>query len=204
MIDINLMGPINVLECFVGPMVEAGRGGHIVNVSSAAGLFGLPWHAAYSASKFGVRGDLRGAALRPAPHGIGVSLVCPGAVKTPLVGTVGIVGVDRTSPRIAKLVDSLRAPRRQPRARRGQDPRPGSENQYMVFTSRDIRVGYFFQRKLAFPYELAMLPPQRPPGVGGRKGLTLSVCRARGPACRPRRAAASPSSAGVPKTCACQ
>ena len=55
-VDVNLMGPISVLECFVPPMIEAGRGGHVVNVSSAAGLLGLPWHAAYSAAKFGLRG----------------------------------------------------------------------------------------------------------------------------------------------------
>src|SRR5205814_6193815 len=34
-VDVNLMGPISVLECFVPKMIEAGRGGHIVNVSSA-------------------------------------------------------------------------------------------------------------------------------------------------------------------------
>ncbi|HEV7481740.1 MAG TPA: SDR family NAD(P)-dependent oxidoreductase [Solirubrobacterales bacterium] len=45
-IDVNLVGPISVLECFVPAMIAAGRGGHVVNVSSAAGLFGLPWHAA--------------------------------------------------------------------------------------------------------------------------------------------------------------
>jgi NAD(P)-dependent dehydrogenase (short-subunit alcohol dehydrogenase family) len=56
MISINLMGPIHVIENFVPPMVAARSGGHLVNVSSAAGLIGLPWHAAYSASKFGLRG----------------------------------------------------------------------------------------------------------------------------------------------------
>ena len=74
MVAINLMGPIHVIETFVPPMVAAGRGGHLVNVSSAAGLVALPWHAAYSASKFGLRGLVRGAALRPgpAPHrGVG-------------------------------------------------------------------------------------------------------------------------------------
>src|SRR5688572_12177003 len=55
-IDVNLMGPIHVIECFVPQMIQARRGGHIVNVSSAAGLFGLPWHAPYSATKFGLRG----------------------------------------------------------------------------------------------------------------------------------------------------
>ena len=38
-VDVNLMGPIHVLECFLPPMIAAKRGGHVVNVSSAAGLF---------------------------------------------------------------------------------------------------------------------------------------------------------------------
>jgi NAD(P)-dependent dehydrogenase (short-subunit alcohol dehydrogenase family) len=156
MIDINLMGPIHVLECFAGPVVEAGRGGHIVNVSSAAGLFGLPWHAAYSASKFGLRGISEVLRFDLRRHGIGVSLVCPGAVKTPLVGTVEIVGVDRTSPRIAKLVARFERHAVSPEHVAAKILTGIEKNQYMVFTSRDIRVGYFFQRKLAFPYELAM------------------------------------------------
>jgi NADP-dependent 3-hydroxy acid dehydrogenase YdfG len=41
---------IHVIECFIPPMIAAKKGGHLVNVSSAAGLFGLPWHAAYSAA----------------------------------------------------------------------------------------------------------------------------------------------------------
>jgi NAD(P)-dependent dehydrogenase (short-subunit alcohol dehydrogenase family) len=156
MIDINLMGPIHVLECFVGPMVEAGRGGHIVNVSSAAGLFGLPWHAAYSASKFGLRGISEVLRFDLRRHGIGVSLVCPGAVKTPLVGTVEIVGVDRTSPSIAKLVARFERHAVSPEHVAAKILAGIEKNQYMVFTSRDIRVGYFFQRKFAFPYELTM------------------------------------------------
>jgi len=156
MIDINLMGPINVLECFAGPMVQAGRGGHIVNVSSAAGLFGLPWHAAYSASKFGLRGISEVLRFDLRRHGIGVSLVCPGAVKTPLVGTVEIVGVDRTSPRIAKLIARFERHAVSPEHVAAKILTGIEKNQYMVFTSRDIRVGYFVQRKFAFPYELAM------------------------------------------------
>ena len=69
-IEIDLMGPISVLECFVPPMIEARRGGHVVNVASVAGLFGLPWHAPYSASQVRPARRLRGAALRSAqePH----------------------------------------------------------------------------------------------------------------------------------------
>ena len=43
-IEVNLMGPIHVIEELVPAMVDAGRGGHLVNVASAAGLIGMPWH----------------------------------------------------------------------------------------------------------------------------------------------------------------
>src|SRR3954462_677851 len=97
-VDVNLMGPIAVLEYLVPPMIEARRGGHVVNVSSAAGIIGMPWHAAYSASKFGLRGVSEVLRFDLAAYGIGVSLVCPGGVATALTETVRIAGIDRTSP----------------------------------------------------------------------------------------------------------
>ena len=107
-VDVNLMGPIHVLECFVPAMISAGRGGHIVNVSSAAGLFGLPWHAPYSAAKFGLRGVSEVLRFDLHRHDIGVSLVCPGAVDTGLVNTIEISGVDRGSPTIQRLTARFR------------------------------------------------------------------------------------------------
>ncbi|HEY1355844.1 MAG TPA: SDR family oxidoreductase [Solirubrobacterales bacterium] len=156
MIDVNLIGPISVLECFVPAMIEAGRGGHLVNVSSAAGLFGLPWHAAYSASKFGLRGVSEVLRFDLRRHGIGVSLVCPGAVRTPLVGTVEIVGVDRSAPRIRKAIAQFE--------RRAVTPERVAEriidgiekDRFLVFTSRDIQVLHWLQRKFAWPYEMVM------------------------------------------------
>ena len=151
------MGPISVLECFVPPMIEAGRGGHIVNVSSVAGLFGLPWHAPYSASKFGLRGVSEVLRFDLRKHGIGVSLVCPGAVKTPLVGTVEIVGVDRESPKIRKLVGALREARRHSgEASRSRSSRRSKRNRYMVFTSADGRFLYWIQRWIPPLYALVM------------------------------------------------
>src|SRR5689334_19271826 len=97
-VEIDLMGPIHVMSAFVPAMIEAGNGGHVVNVSSAAGLFGLPGHAPYSAAKFGLRGVSEVLRFDLEQYGIGVTLVCPGAVDTPLVGTVNIVGVDRDNP----------------------------------------------------------------------------------------------------------
>jgi NAD(P)-dependent dehydrogenase (short-subunit alcohol dehydrogenase family) len=156
MIDVNLMGPISVLECFVPAMIEAGRGGHVVNVSSAAGLFGLPWHAAYSASKFGLRGVSEVLRFDLHRHGIGVSLVCPGAVRTPLVESVRIVGVDRESPRIKKLVGRFEKRAVSPERVAEQIVAGVEKNRYMVYSSADIRIGHWVQRKFALPYELTM------------------------------------------------
>jgi NAD(P)-dependent dehydrogenase (short-subunit alcohol dehydrogenase family) len=155
-VDINLMGPIHVIECFIPEMIRAGTGGHLVNVSSAAGLFGLPWHAAYSASKFGLRGISEVLRFDLERHGIGVSLVCPGGVNTPLVGTVKILGVDATREGFKKMKSHFR--------KRAVTPEKAAQaildgikhNRYMVFTSFDIRAGHWLQRKLSFPYEMFM------------------------------------------------
>jgi NAD(P)-dependent dehydrogenase (short-subunit alcohol dehydrogenase family) len=156
MIDVNLLGPISVLECFVPPMIGAGWGGHVVNVSSGAGLFGLPWHGAYSASKFGLRGVSEVLRFDLRRHGIGVSLVCPGGVRTPLIEGVKIVGVDRESPAIAKLVK--RFERRAVTAEHvAEKIVEGIEkDRYLVFTSADVRIGHWIQRHFPPAYELAM------------------------------------------------
>jgi NAD(P)-dependent dehydrogenase (short-subunit alcohol dehydrogenase family) len=156
MIDVNLLGPISVLECFVPPMIEAGRGGHIVNVSSAAGLFGLPWHGAYSASKFGLRGVSEVLRFDLRRHRIGVSLVCPGAVRTPLVGTVKIVGVDRESPRIKKLVARFERQAVSPEHVADRILVAVEKDRYMVFTSTDIRLLWWLQRTCGPAYDLIM------------------------------------------------
>jgi NAD(P)-dependent dehydrogenase (short-subunit alcohol dehydrogenase family) len=156
MIDINLMGPISVLESFVPPMIDTGRGGHIVNVSSSAGLFGFPWHAAYSASKFGLRGVSEVLRFDLRRHGIGVSLVCPGAVRTGLVETVDIVGVDRDNPSIRKLVKVFERRAVSPETVAEKIIRGIERDRYLVFTSRDIQFGHWVQRKFAPPYSLAM------------------------------------------------
>ena len=156
MVDVNLMGPISVLECFVPPMIEAGRGGHVVNVSSAAGLFGLPWHAAYSASKFGLRGVSEVLRFDLRRHGIGVSLVCPGAVRTPLVDSVEIVGVDRSDPRIRKAISRFERHAVSPERVAERIIDGIEKDRYMVFTSADTRIGHWVQRKFALPYEVAM------------------------------------------------
>jgi NAD(P)-dependent dehydrogenase (short-subunit alcohol dehydrogenase family) len=155
-VEVNLMGPIHVLSAFVPPMIAAGRGGHVVNVASAAALFGLPWHAAYSASKFGLRGVSEVLRFDLARHRIGVSLVCPGAVRTPLVGSAVIVGIDRESPRVRRLIARFERHAKSPEHVAASILKAVDREKYMVYTSPDSAVGAFFQRVFPWPYERAM------------------------------------------------
>lgn len=155
-IDVNLMGPIHVLRCFVPPMIEAKRGGHVVNVSSAAGLFGLPWHGAYSASKFGLRGVSEVLRFDLRRYRIGVTLVCPGAVDTGLVRTVQIVGIDTTTPEVVKMRSRFQKHAISPEKAAAQILRGVRRNRFLVLTSPDVWLGYWAQRLFAWPYELVM------------------------------------------------
>jgi NAD(P)-dependent dehydrogenase (short-subunit alcohol dehydrogenase family) len=156
MVSINLMGPIHVIETFLPPMVAAGRGGHLVNVSSAAGLVALPWHAAYSASKFGLRGLSEVLRFDLARHRIGVSVVVPGAVNTPLVNTVEIAGVDRENPRVQRLVNLFTGHAVAPEVVADKILTGVRKNRFLIYTSNDIRALYAFKRVAWWPYSIAM------------------------------------------------
>ncbi|WP_304110232.1 SDR family oxidoreductase [Mycolicibacterium bacteremicum] len=156
MIDVNLMGPIHVIEAFLPPMVAAGRGGHLVNVSSAAGIVALPWHAAYSASKYGLRGLSEVLRFDLARHRIGVSVVVPGAVKTGLVQTVQIAGVDREDPRVARWVDRFAGHAVSPERAAEKILAGVRRNRFLIYTSTDIRALYAFKRVAWWPYSVAM------------------------------------------------
>jgi short-subunit dehydrogenase len=145
-----------VLEGFVPPMLRAGRGGHLVNVSSAAGLLGLPWHAPYSAAKFGLRGVSEVLRFDLRRHKIGVTLVCPGAVKTPLIESVEIVGVNRDHPGFRKLTKRFEAHAAGPDDVATKIIQAIKQGRYLVFTSRDIQLAYWLQRTFPPGYELAM------------------------------------------------
>lgn len=156
LVEVNLMGPIHVIQHFVPAMIAAGRGGYLVNVSSSAGLLAFPWHAAYSASKFGLRGVSEVLRFDLARHGIGVSLVVPGAVRTPLVESVRIAGVDRDDPDVRKLEDRFHKRAAEPADVAESILRGMERGHFLVYSSNDIRVGYWMQRKFALPYEVTM------------------------------------------------
>ena len=157
MVDVNLMGPIHVIETFMPPIVRARKGGHLVNVSSAAGLIGLPWHAAYSASKFGLRGVSEVLRFDLRRHGIGVTLVCPGAVDTPLVRTVDIRGVDRDHPRMRAMTSRFQRHAASPEQVAAKILRGVERDRYLVHTSIDTHAAFLLQRYVPPAYAAVML-----------------------------------------------
>lgn len=87
-LDVNLTGCWLGMKAVLPSMIRAG-GGSVVNVSSTAGLQGYANIGAYVASKWGLRGLTKTAALELAPHGIRVNLIHPGPIRTPMIAGLG-------------------------------------------------------------------------------------------------------------------
>jgi NAD(P)-dependent dehydrogenase (short-subunit alcohol dehydrogenase family) len=81
-LGVNLGGVINGLQAFVPRIKAHGEGGHIVNTASMAAFIAGPAAGIYTCSKFAVRGLTESLRWSLAPHGIGVSMLCPGLVNS--------------------------------------------------------------------------------------------------------------------------
>jgi NAD(P)-dependent dehydrogenase (short-subunit alcohol dehydrogenase family) len=81
-LDVNLMGVLHGIRSFLPHIRAHGEGGHIVNTASMAGMSSGLGFSPYVASKFAVVGLSEGLATQLKPLGIGVSVLCPGFVRT--------------------------------------------------------------------------------------------------------------------------
>jgi NAD(P)-dependent dehydrogenase (short-subunit alcohol dehydrogenase family) len=81
-LDINLMGVLHGIHAFLPHIRAHGEGGHIVNTASMAGLQSGLGFSPYATSKFAVVAMSEGLAMQLEPLGIGVTVLCPGYVRT--------------------------------------------------------------------------------------------------------------------------
>lgn len=81
-LDVNLMGVLHGVRSFLPHIRAHGEGGHIVNTASMAGMVSGLGFSPYHASKFAVVTMSEGLAVQLQPLGIGVSVLCPGFVRT--------------------------------------------------------------------------------------------------------------------------
>jgi len=81
-LDVNLMGVLHGIRSFLPHIRAHGEGGHIVNTASMAGMNSGLGFSPYVASKFAVVGMSEGLATQLKPFGIGVTVLCPGFVRT--------------------------------------------------------------------------------------------------------------------------
>ena len=107
-LDINVLGVVHGCHFFVPAMLKRGKGGHVVNVASAAGYASNSGLAAYSTTKFGVVGLSEALRQELAPHGIGVTCICPGVIDTPITRVAKLVGAAGTDDVRNRMIESHR------------------------------------------------------------------------------------------------
>ncbi len=86
----NLIGPMNVTRAVL-PLMRKQRSGHIITISSAAGLVGFQFCSAYAASKFGLEGWMESLQAEIAPFGINTTIVNPGFIRTGLISDKSMI-----------------------------------------------------------------------------------------------------------------
>jgi NAD(P)-dependent dehydrogenase (short-subunit alcohol dehydrogenase family) len=120
LVSINLMGVVHGCDAFIPAMINSGRGGQVVNVSSAAGLLANPALSAYSATKFAVLGLSEALRIELKPHGIGVTAICPGVINTAITAASPIRGIGDSDERRQRLAATYK--------KRGYTPERAARN----------------------------------------------------------------------------
>lgn len=117
---INVLGVVHGCHYFVPPMVERGAGGHVVNVSSAAGYLPAEALSAYVTTKYAVLGLTESLRSELRRRGIGVTAICPGIVDTPITRSTPLRGRYAEEGQREEMVEAYR--------KRGYGPERVAEN----------------------------------------------------------------------------
>jgi len=104
-LGINLKGVIYGCHFFLPPMVARGRGGHVINVASAAAYVATEALSAYSTTKYGVLGLSEALRDELRRHRIGVTAVCPGIINTPITASAPLRGANDTPEMRRRMIE---------------------------------------------------------------------------------------------------
>jgi NAD(P)-dependent dehydrogenase (short-subunit alcohol dehydrogenase family) len=164
--DVDFWGVVNGTKAFLPHLIASGDG-HVVNMSSMFGLFGVQGQAAYNAAKFAVRGftEALGQEMRQAGHRVQVTSVHPGYIKTAIARSAGTAeGVDKT-PAIATFDKvAITSPQRAAKIilravdRNKARVLPGPDAKLFDLVVRAMGSGYM---RLFIPMNRRLLPPTR-------------------------------------------
>jgi NAD(P)-dependent dehydrogenase (short-subunit alcohol dehydrogenase family) len=119
-VRINLLGVVHGCHFFLPPMVARGAGGHVVNVSSAAGYLPAQALCAYVATKYAVLGLSETLRIELREHGIGVTAICPGIIDTPITRNARLRGRYAAEGQREQMIEAYR--------KRGYGPERVAEN----------------------------------------------------------------------------
>jgi NAD(P)-dependent dehydrogenase (short-subunit alcohol dehydrogenase family) len=164
--DVDFWGVVNGTKAFLPHLIASGDG-HVVNMSSMFGLFGVQGQAAYNAAKFAVRGftEALRQEMRQAGHPVQVTSVHPGYIKTAIARSAGTAeGVDKT-PAIATFDKvAITSPHRAAKIilravdRNKARVLPGPDAKLFDLVVRAMGSGYM---RLFVPMNRRLLPPTR-------------------------------------------
>jgi len=147
-LGVNLFGMLHTVNLVYPHMLERGSG-HIANVASLAGLMVFhQYNAPYNVSKYGAVGFSEELMMEASVHGIGVTCVCPGGVKTPIYDTAVFRGFNEGAREELKKL--LLASGEEPEDTARALVKAVKQNRFLVVTTPVAKGAYFLKRHLSF------------------------------------------------------
>jgi NAD(P)-dependent dehydrogenase (short-subunit alcohol dehydrogenase family) len=182
-LGVNLGGVVNGIVTFVPRIKAHGEGGHVVNTASMASFVAGPGAGIYTAAKFGVRGLSEALRFSLLPHRIGVSVVCPGLVKSRIFESERIrppeYATDSTPPdeRIMAALPQIHEAGMTPEEIGEKVLRGIRRNDFYIFPHPEFRD----ELREIFDEALAALPDEEPPAdrLAFEEGRRAAKARAR-------------------------
>lgn len=177
---VNFGGVVNGVQAFVPRIKAHGEGGHVVNTASMASFVVGPGAGIYTTSKFAVRGLSESLRWSLAPHGIGVSVLCPGLVKSTIYESEQIrpeaLAGSKMDPAFVARLEQVHQVGMEPEEIGRKVLRAVRAGDFYIFTHPEFKE----ELRAIFDAVLAALPEESPPAErlafeDGRRARNLAA-----------------------------